>query len=375
MNLFDTRLRAFATAVILTAVLGLSACGGGSDSSADSTSGTSLPPSTQAPPATTGASALAWQTASAMGPGINFGNMLEAPQEGDWGLRVEPSYITAAWQAGFRTVRLPVRWSNHAEAVYPYAIDPVFMTRVEGVVDALLAQGFRVILNMHHHRQLDGDVLDTGEFVVNPSDLEPRFVGLWSQIATRFASRSERLLFELYNEPHGRLTSPAWNILLATTLQTVRISNPQRLVVISPAGYGSTAALGALALPNDRNLLATFHHYEPFNFTHQGATWVTPTPPVGVTCCTAEQTAQIENGITQAKAWSNLTGYPIFLGEFGAYSLADTASRVAYMRTVRFFANAQQIPWMYWEFASGFGIYDPTTGQFRPELTQALLGP
>ena len=370
MKSFVTHLRAFATAASLVSLLALSACGGGgSDAPIDPTS------ANPAPPATTGASALAWQTVGRMGPGVNFGNMMEPPQEGDWGLKVEQTYITAAWQAGFRTIRLPVRWSNHAEPAFPYTIDPVFMARVESVVDAMLAQGFHVVLNMHHHRQLDGDPLDPGEFAVSESDLEPRFVGLWSQIARRFALKSERLLFELYNEPHGRLTAQGWNALATTTLQTIRISNPQRLVVISPVSHGNTSALGTLAMPNDRNLLATFHHYEPFTFTHQGATWIPTPPPVGTPCCNAEQLSQIESAITQAKAWSDVTGYPMFMGEFGANSMADMASRVAYTRAVRTVANARQIAWAYWEFAAVFGVYDPVAGQFRPELTAALLAP
>src|SRR6059036_2147674 len=115
------------------------------------------PMSNDAPP---GASASAFANAGAIGRGVNFGNMLEGPTEGAWGLTVTDDFIDKAAAAGFMSVRLPVRWSNHASADAPYAIDATFMTRVESVVDKLLAKGLVVILNMHHYRQLDGDALD-----------------------------------------------------------------------------------------------------------------------------------------------------------------------------------------------------------------------
>ena len=46
--------------------------------------------------------------------GINFGNMLEAPNEGDWGLRVQEKYFDLVKEAGFDFVRLQVRWNSHA---------------------------------------------------------------------------------------------------------------------------------------------------------------------------------------------------------------------------------------------------------------------
>lgn len=160
-----------------------------------------------------------WAVANAMGPGVNFGGMLEAPHEGEWGLRAEVEYINLAWSAGFRTIRLPIRWSNHTATTFPFAIDPRFMDRVAEVVDHMLEIGFHVVINMHHHKQLDGDDLDPGEFAVVTDVLTPRFVSMWGQISARFANRSDRLIFELYNEPHGRLTATTWNDLLDTTLK------------------------------------------------------------------------------------------------------------------------------------------------------------
>jgi len=144
-----------------------------------------------------------------LGPGINFGNMLDAPSEGAWGSRVRDEYPGLAWQAGFRHVRLPVRWSAHAAHDARAQIDPVFVRRVDDVVTRLLDQGFTVVVNMHHYRQLDGDRLDNGEFAVDPGVVRTRFLAMWRQIAARFAGRSPRLWFELYNEPHGDLGAAA----------------------------------------------------------------------------------------------------------------------------------------------------------------------
>jgi hypothetical protein len=99
-----------------------------------------------------GASASATATAAALGRGVNFGNMLEAPSEGAWGLTVTDDFIDKAAAAGFKSVRLPVRWSNHASADAPFTIDAAFLSRVDGVVDKLLAKGLVVVLNMHHYR-------------------------------------------------------------------------------------------------------------------------------------------------------------------------------------------------------------------------------
>src|SRR5579859_7126636 len=58
----------------------------------------------------------AFAMAAALGRGVNFGNMLDAPREGDWGRWVRDGDIDRVAEAGFATIRLPVRFSNHAEA-------------------------------------------------------------------------------------------------------------------------------------------------------------------------------------------------------------------------------------------------------------------
>ena len=363
--------------VVALAWLVMTACAGGGSATVPGSHGipdiAAYPPlPNDAPP---GASAAAISTAAAIGRGVNFGNMLEAPTEGAWGLTVTDDFIDKAAAAGFTAVRLPVRWSNHASVDAPFTIDPAFMTRVQSIVDKLLAKGLVVILNMHHYRQLDGDPVDQGELPVANAAVDVRFVMLWDQIARAFQARGSRLVLELYNEPHGRLNGEPWNVLAARALGIVRKSNPDRIVVIGPTSWNGAGDLAKLKIPNDANLIATVHNYAPFTFTHQGAEWINPVLPVGVTCCNASQQAEMTAPLDVAKTWATAKQYPVFVGEFGAYSKGDETSRITFNRTMRSAMEARGMTWAYWEFAAGFGVYDPVKLEFRQALLGSLLGP
>jgi hypothetical protein len=159
--------------------------------------------------------------ANSLGRGINLGNMLEAPVEGQWGVKLEPAYIDIVAGA-FTTVRLPVRWSNNAAKTADATLDEAFAKRVDQVVDALLAKGVYVILDMHHYSQLSGSSLHWNEFPVEAAVLETRLINMWRQIALRYKDRSPKLLFELLNEPTGRLDGEPWNELAPQVLAAVR---------------------------------------------------------------------------------------------------------------------------------------------------------
>ena len=369
-------LRATWRGALAVTTLFAAACAGGSGISVPAPAAipdiSTYPPlANDAPP---GASPSATATAHAIGRGVNFGNMFEAPTEGAWGLTVTDDVIDKATAAGFTSVRLPVRWSNHASVDAPFTIDAAFMGRVDAVIDKLLAKGVVVIVNMHHYRQLDGDRLDAGELPVADAAVDVRFVMLWEQLATHFQGRGARLVLELYNEPHGRLNGEPWNVLAARALRVVRRTNPDRVVLIGPTSWNAASDLRLLKLPNDANLIATVHNYAPFTFTHQGAEWVSPVLPVGVTCCSAAQEAELTAPLDIAKAWSVATRYPVYVGEFGAYSKADDGSRIDFNRKMRQAMEARGMTWGYWEFAAGFGVYDPATLSFRQSLLDSLLG-
>ena len=66
--------------------------------------------------------------------------------------------------------------------------------------------------------------------------VDARFVNLWRQLAVRYRNKSPKLLFELFNEPNGRLQGEPWNLLAAEALKAVRESNPTRTIVVGPSG-------------------------------------------------------------------------------------------------------------------------------------------
>ena len=85
-----------------------------------------------------------------MAVGINLGNVLDAPEEGRWAAPAEERYFDDYVSAGFRSVRVPVRWDMHTSRQAPYAIDPQFLDRVEQVLDWSLKRNLYTIVNAHH---------------------------------------------------------------------------------------------------------------------------------------------------------------------------------------------------------------------------------
>lgn len=297
--------------------------------------------------------------------GVNMGNMLEVPNEGEWGLFVKEEYFDAIKDAGFDFVRLPVRWNTHAETEFPYTIDTAFFTRVDEIVNWALQRDLTIIVDFHHYEEMMWD----------PWSNKDRFLGISKQVAEHHKDYPSNVLFELLNEPNDQLNAALWNEYSTETLKIVRESNPTRDVVIGPVNWNSPDWLSTLDVPDDPHLIATFHYYSPFEFTHQGAEW---NPDAGLWLGTTwdgtdEQKADITRMFDSVSEWAARNNIRILLGEFGAYSKAPQDSRVRWTSFVSREAERHGFAWAYWEFASGFGAYDPNANMWRDDLLKALI--
>jgi endoglucanase len=298
--------------------------------------------------------------------GVNMGNMLEAPNEGDWGLYVQEEYFDAIKEAGFDFIRLPIRWNTHAEESAPYTIDPAFFTRVDEIVSWAMERDLSIIVDFHHYEEIMWD----------PASHKDGFIGIWKQVAEHYKDYPSNVLFELLNEPNDQLNAVLWNEYLRDALAVVRESNPTRDVVIGPVNWNAYDWISTLNVPNDAHFIVTFHYYLPFEFTHQGADWVGEESNkwLGTTWDgTDENKGEITRNFDSVAEWAKQKNIRILLGEFGAYSKADMDSRARWTGFVAREAERHGFAWAYWEFGSGFGAYDPDAKVWRQELLKALI--
>lgn len=310
------------------------------------------------------APADAWATAAKLKRGVNiigYDPLWKDPAKA----RFQPRHFRVIRDGGFDFVRVVLFAFDHMDA--QNRLDPKWLATLDRVVDQATAAGLGVILDEHDFDRCSND----------PELCEPKLLAFWQQIGERYRNAPDTVLFELLNEPHGKLDAARWNAMLQRLIPTVRATNPRRVLVVGPTRWNNLEELPTLRLPaNDRNIIATFHSYEPFRFTHQGASWTPEMKDVRGVRFTAADEVRIARDFDRVAAWSKANDRPVLLGEFGAYDESGTplADRVRYTETVRREAEKRGLPWAYWQFDSDFIVYDIDRDRWVEPIRAALIG-
>jgi endoglucanase len=328
--------------------------------------------------------------------GINLGNRLEAPNEGDWGGKVLASDFAFIAKRGFDHVRIPIRFSGHASGSAPYTIDATFFARIDAVLDQAAAANLAAIVDMHAY----------DEMASNPSGERERFLALWSQIAGRYKDRPETVAFELLNEPNTQLDS-LWNDIAAAAITTVRVTNPRRLLVVDTVFWADPSKLSSLTLPNDANLLVAVHLYEPKLFSFQGKSWMgeeymttgvifpgppsTPITPVAAASAAAwakqwfddyntlpaatnpSGPATITAQVGYVTSHMKSQGRTVYNGEWGPQDGGAMDSRVRLVTEVRKQCEQAGVGWAIWEDPTNMKLFDSAAGTWVTSIVDALL--
>ena len=172
---------------------------------------------------------------------------------------------------GIDVIRLPVHFDLLMEPVDTGTINELVLERLDQVCD--WAEKYQIYLVIDNHS------FNTPEYNNNPPSLEKfqdHLEAVWSQVAPRYNSRSEYIIYEILNEPVLREnTDSKWYKVQQSIIDTIRKYDPTRDIVVT-AGVSYVDTLVKMKPYKDPNLIYTFHYYEPHIFTHQGATWCGP---------------------------------------------------------------------------------------------------
>ncbi|HPT91264.1 MAG TPA: CIA30 family protein [Acetivibrio sp.] len=321
---------------------------------------TKTPTSTNTPaPTSSKNDSKPFEMISKMGMGINLGNTLEAPYEGSWSRAAMEYYFDDYKTAGFKNVRIPIRWDNHTMKTYPYTIDKAFLDRVEEVVDWSLSRGFVTIINSHHDDWIKEDYNGNIE----------RFEKIWEQISERFKNKSENLLFEIMNEPFGNITDSQIDDMNSRILKIIRRTNPTRIVIIGGGFWNSYNTLVNIKIPDDPYLIGTFHYYDPYEFTHKfQGTWGTQSD--------MDTVARVFDYV---KSWSDRNNIPVYLGEFAVMANADKNSRLKWYDFIsdqgldHGFACSVWDNGVFGSLDDDMGLYNRNTRTFDTEVLNAIM--
>lgn len=306
----------------------------------------------------------AFTQAGKLGRGVNILGYDRIWENRDQG-KFQPKYFRLLKEARFSHVRLNLMPFRQMDATNNWALQPVWFETLDWVLKLAREQHLKVILDLHEFTIIGKD----------PAAHKDQFLAFWRQVSEHCQNESNDVLFEVLNEPSEKLTPALWNDYFREALAIIRKTNPTRTVIVGPGFWNSLDHLSELELPgDDRHLLVTFHYYQPFDFTHQGAAWVNRADKLGVNWLgTDAERKAIQDDFAKVAAWAKEHNRPIYLGEFGAYDKAPMESRVRYLDAVARTAEKQGWSWDYWQFMNDFVVYDTTRDVWVEPILRALI--
>jgi len=230
------------------------------------------------------------------------------------------------------------------------------------------------------------DIHNEGRELTETADAAARFVKFWTALAKHLATTDpELVLLELMNEPIFDGKEAEWFGLQERLAAAVRAQAPRHTLMATGPNWGGIDGLRKGKPLADRNVVYSFHCYDPFPFTHQGATWSSnnvkalrnvpyPSSPELVAPLMAGlpedsqqmltaygnerwNRAKLADRFGQAIEWGKTYGVPLYCGEFGVYPLvAPGDSRARWFADFGSILGENRVGWASWGWDEGFGI-------------------
>src|SRR6266853_323938 len=259
---------------------------------------------------------------------------------------------------GFDHVRLTLEPAPLFNADDPSRLKADYLSYLDDALDLILAQGLAVIVDIHPSDEFKKKLNS------NDSQIEA-FGKFWRALAQHLSTRDpERVFLEVINEPMVE-DGYRWLGMQGKLISAIRAGAPQHTIIASGHRWSGLAELLFMQPYADRNIIYNFHFYEPFAFTHQGATWAGPNllyyknipypsspESVGKVLDTVQDdparynllrygednwnAARIDKEISLAAAWAAKYQVPLICNEFGTFrNFAPPADRAVWIGDMR----------------------------------------
>lgn len=330
--------------------------------------------------------------------GLNIGGWLDEQgyRGSSHGEAPSDSTLECLRSIGFDAIRLPIdgrRFLSQQTADATAADAAV-------AVASLLRHGFFVLMDLHPPPKFVQRVVEDDAETLRYESAVRRSSEILGDLPR------DRVALELLNEPHGAISSRAWEAKVERFIAVARgkFAGP---IVVSGLKLGTEDGLAELGPIRGKNVVYSVHYYQPFQFTFQGAPfgwpgrklmhdvpfppdsgpsgWVEGSVSPGGDLRTASAarrallsyersgwtTERVSKNLDRAAAEGKRLGAPVWLGEFGTQSRAPVVDRARWMRAVRAAAEKEGMPWFVWQLNGTFSIRG-SSHLVRERVAQAL---
>lgn len=317
---------------------------------------------------------MAFQRAKSLNNGINISWLEQTwdPHILDTAAITKADFVLLK-KLGFKSIRLPVAFEYFAERRAP--LEKLY-SHVDRVVKECGLYGMKLIIVYHSGNLNDNNYAEETE----------KIAGLWCFLAKRYHKIGpDQLFFDIYNEP-PHMDPQKWKDAAYNIVNAIRKVDKNRTLLVGASNFNSIYELSRFVRLADENIIYSFHFYEPFFFTHQGAGWIgDQVATIGVpfpyergknfppldprTKNTPGEShyneyprdgneQSIYDKLTIVKNWANKYDVPVICSEYGVYNkYADPDSRCRYIKAVRRQLYILNIPGLLWDYNSNFSIF------------------
>ena len=303
---------------------------------------------------------------------------------------------------GFDFVRIPIDevqfWDEEGNKL-PEAWDLLTFA-----LDQCGKYHLRAIVDLHIIRSHYFNAVNEGDGSANTlftsEEAQQQLIDMWYQLSDALKGYStDSVAYEFMNEPVAD-DHEQWNQLIAKVHKALREREPQRTLVVGSNRWQGYETMKYLKVPEgDKNIVLSFHYYNPMILTHYGAWW-TPIgkytgkvnyPGIAVSKEDYEAAPdslkkELEPYLTQEWGVEKIRadfrdaievakkyGLQLFCGEWGVYEPVDRELAYKWTKDMLSVFDEYNIAWTTWCYDADFGFWDQQKHTFKDKPLVDLL--